>query len=222
MAECAGGPADGPYVIGLTGNIATGKSTVAAMLERLGACVIDADRLAHWTMRAGTGVNAGIAARFGADVLTRDGEIDRRRLGAIVFADAVALRDLEALVHPAVVKETLRRLQACQRAVAVVEAIKLLEAEMQRYCRAIWVVTSPRAVQMERLVRTRGLSEAEAILRIDAQPPQEDKVARADVVIDNGGNLEDTWRQVVRAWSAVPGVEPTTPGLTWAKQQEDS
>ncbi|MGI5916131.1 MAG: dephospho-CoA kinase [Anaerolineae bacterium] len=216
MAESTGKP----YVIGLTGNIATGKSTVAAMLERLGACAIDADRLAHRVMCAGTRVNALIAERFGADVLTPDGEIDRRRLGAIVFADPVALRDLERIVHPAVIDETLRCLQACDRPVAVIEAIKLLEAGMQRYCRAIWVVTSPREVQVERLMRTRGLSEAEANLRIDAQPPQEEKVARADVVIENTSDLEGTWVQVVRAWNDIPDAEPAPIDATWADRQE--
>lgn len=194
------------YVIGLTGNIACGKSTVAAMLRRLGACVIDADRLAHEAMRAGSEVHAGIVARFGRAILREDGEIDRAALGAIVFSDAEALADLERLVHPVVVAECLRRLAACGSAVAVVEAIKLLEADMHQHCDAVWVVACPREQQLARLMQTRGLDAEQAALRVDAQPPQALKAARADRVIDNGGALEDTWRQVLAGWNAIPGV----------------
>lgn len=196
------------YVIGLTGNIATGKSSVAAMLRRLGAYVIDADKLAHETMRAGSEVSRRIVARFGADILAADGEIDRAKLAPLVFSDMSALQDLERIVHPAVVAEALRRLRASDKAVGVVEAIKLLEARMDRYCQAVWVVTCTRQQQLERLMRTRGLSEAEAELRMNAQPPVEEKLARADVVIDNSRSLAETWNQVIRAWQAIPGVPP--------------
>src|SRR5690606_30854287 len=148
--------------------VATGKSTVAAMLESLGAEVIDADLLAHGVMRGGTAAHHGIVERFGPGVLGPNGEIDRRALGGIVFRDSAALGDLERLVHPAVVEETRRILAASDRPVAVVEAIKLLEANMHHHCDAIWVVTSPRRLQLERMVRTRGLTPAQAALRIDA------------------------------------------------------
>jgi dephospho-CoA kinase len=207
------------FVIGLTGNIATGKSTVMAMLARLGAFIIDADKLAHHLMRAGTPVHQRIVARFGAAVLAPSGEIDRARLGAIVFADAQALRDLEAIVHPAVVEETLALLRAATEPVAVVEAIKLLEAGMERTCQAVWVVAAPRAQQVERLMRTRHLAQTEAELRIAAQPPTSAKVARADVVIDNGGALADTWAQVVRAWNAIPGAPHVVPEVPWLDEE---
>jgi dephospho-CoA kinase len=206
------------FVIGLTGNIATGKSTVMAMLARLGAFIIDADKLAHHLMRAGTPLQQHIVVRFGAGVLAPSGEIDRARLGAVVFADAQALRDLEAIVHPAVVTETLALLRAVTEPIAVVEAIKLLEAGMARHCQAVWVVTTSRAQQVERLVRTRHLSPAEAELRIAAQAPATAQVARADVVIDNGGALADTWAQVVRAWNAIPGAPRVTPEVRWADE----
>ncbi|MHB1293656.1 MAG: dephospho-CoA kinase [Anaerolineae bacterium] len=209
------------YVIGLTGNIATGKSTVASMLGSLGACVIDADRLSHDTMLPGTDTHRRVVERFGERVLADHGGIDRRVLGAIVFADPAALRDLEGIVHPAVVAETLRRLEACCQPVCVVEAIKLLEAEMHHYCDAVWVVTSPHAQQVQRLVETRDLSVAEAEQRIDAQPPPEDKVSRASVVIDNGRDLAHTWDQVVRAWNAIPGV-PVADRDAWAPCQEQA
>jgi len=191
------------YVIGLTGNIATGKSTVAKMLGDLGAYVIDADKLAHQVMRAGTIVNRRVAARFGAEVCTPDGEINRKRLGALVFSDADALSDLDHIVHPAVIAETVRRLNVCSQTVCVIEAIKLLEADMHELCDVIWVVTSSRAQQIERLVRTRGLTVEQAELRIDAQPSVAEKVARADVVIDNSGELTETREQVLRAWNAI-------------------
>jgi dephospho-CoA kinase len=203
------------YLIGLTGNIATGKSTVAAMLSALSAEILDADRLAHWVMRAGTDVHWRIIARFGCQILAPDAEIDRARLGAIVFADPEALADLEALVHPAVVEETLRRIAQAQCQVFVVEAIKLLEANMHHYCHAVWVVTSTREQQIERLMSTRHLDRAGAELRIEAQPPSADKVARADVVIDNSGTPAQTWRQVLEAWNAIPGISPVSYDMPW-------
>ncbi len=189
-----------PYVIGLTGNIATGKSTVARMLAQRGACVIDCDKLAHEGMRAGTPVHRAIVARFGEGVLADDGEIDRRALGAIVFAEPSALADLEALVHPWVLQEARRRVAACGAPVAVIEAIKLFEAHLHADCDEVWVVTAPRAVQMARLMGQRGLAEGEAARRIDAQSAQESKAARADLVIENGGSLEALQAQVAAAW----------------------
>jgi len=207
------------YVIGLTGNIATGKSTVTDMLARLGACVLDADKLAHEVMLPGKEAYRQIVARFGKAILKPDGEINRQALGTIVFADTAALRDLEAIVHPVVVEESLRWLQACGKPVAVIEAIKLLEANMHRYCDAIWVVTSTREQQVNRLVTTRSLTTEQAALRIDAQPDPQEKTARADVIIDNSGSLEATRAQVLRAWSAIPGVPPAT---TIPKAEGDS
>lgn len=204
-----------PYVIGLTGNIATGKSTVAAMLQRLGADVLDADKLAHQVMRAGTDVQRSIVARFGPAIVGADGEIDRAALGQIVFSDPRALADLEALVHPAVIAETRRWLGDVTAPVAVVEAIKLLEAGMRADCNAVWVVTSPRPVQEERLRTTRGLTADQARARIDAQPPQADKVRVADLVIDNGGSLEETWRQVLQGWNALPGLSRAAADAPW-------
>ena len=188
------------HVIGLTGNIATGKTTVARMLDELGATIIDADKLAHEVMRPGTEVHRAIVARFGSKVLADDGSIDRKTLGTIVFADRKALADLEALVHPAVEQTLLAQLDQAQTDVAVVEAIKLLEAGLDRYCDAIWVTTSPREQQIERLMLTRGLTREQALLRMDAQPSPEAKVARADVVIDNSGSLARTSAQVAHAW----------------------
>jgi len=193
------------YVIGLTGNIATGKSVVARMLERLGAMAIDADALAHEVMGKGPPIWQAVVNEFGEGILCRDGSIDRKKLGDIVFADEAALRRLEAIVHPAVIAHTEELIESSQKPVVVVEAIKLIEAGMDRACDALWVVTCRKEQQLARLVEQRGLTEGEARQRIEAQPPQEAKLALADVVIDNSGSLEETWRQVKREWEQVTG-----------------
>ncbi|MCL6432106.1 MAG: dephospho-CoA kinase [Anaerolineae bacterium] len=197
------------YVIGLTGNIATGKSTVARILADLGALVIDADRVAHATMRPGTAVWEEIRRAFGPDILLPDGHIDRRRLAEIVFRDPAALSLLEQIVHPAVRRLLQRRLQRLRRRprpprVVVIEAIKLLEGGLRPLCDQVWLVVAPRELQIERLVRTRGLAPEEAAVRIDAQPPAEPKLQVADVVIRNEASLADLERQVREAWERLP------------------
>ncbi|MFL5806570.1 MAG: dephospho-CoA kinase [Roseiflexaceae bacterium] len=212
-----------PYLIGLTGNIACGKSSVLAMLEELGARVIDADRVTHELQRPGEPVYTAIVAEFGPDILTAPGgPIDRRALGAIVFADPAALRRLEQIVHPAVRERIMAWLEDVgvgsrelgdganqpptpnsQLPVAVIDAIKLLESGWKPLCDAIWVVTCMPEQQTERLIATRGMSAAEAHARLAAQPPQADKVAQADMVIDNSGTLDQTRRQVEAAWRAM-------------------
>jgi dephospho-CoA kinase len=187
-------------MIGLTGNIATGKSEVGRMLAELGARVIDADAVAHQVMRRGEPAYTAVVEAFGPGILRPDGEVDRARLGAIVFADAEALRRLEAIVHPEVIARVDALIREATEPVIVVEAIKLIEAGMHRNCHTLWVVTCPREQQIARLMRTRGLSEAEAVLRVDAQPPQAEKVALADVVIDNSHTLAETRRQVETEW----------------------
>jgi dephospho-CoA kinase len=203
------------YVIGLTGNIATGKSAVAAMLRALGAYVIDADELAHWAIRAGTPAHRRVVERFGCGVLRADGEVDRARLATVVFADARALADLEGIIHPVVVAESFRLLASSDGPVGAVEAIKLFEAGMHWRCDAVWVVTCSREQQVERLMRTRGMSRDEAELHISAQPPASAKLALASVVIDNSRTLEDAWRQVLRAWKAIPGAPMAPVDAPW-------
>ncbi|MDY7039646.1 MAG: dephospho-CoA kinase [Chloroflexota bacterium] len=187
-------------LIGLTGNIATGKSEVGRMLAELGARVIDADTVAHQVMHRGGPAYAAVVEAFGPGILRPDGEIDRARLGAIVFAGAEELRRLEAIVHPEVIIRVDALIREASESVVVVEAIKLIEAGMHRDCHALWVVTCPRRRQIARLMRSRGLSEAEAILRVDAQPPQAEKIALADVVIDNSHTLAETRQQVETEW----------------------
>lgn len=215
-------PFNGVYLIGLTGNIACGKSTVLGHLANLGAEVIDADRVTHELQQPGQPVYRAIVESFGQQILVEPGgRIDRARLGAIVFSDPQALRRLEQIVHPAVhqrmhqwLAEVARR--AAERRqqlptpeggealpVAVIDAIKLLEAGWKPLCDAIWVVVCPPEQQLERLMRTRGMSEEQARQRIAAQPPQREKVAQADVVIDNSTSLDALQQQVEAAWRAL-------------------
>jgi dephospho-CoA kinase len=212
-------PYKGLYLIGLTGGIACGKSTVLALLAERGAHVIDADHVTHEVQRPGHVVYDQIVAAFGAGVLTEPGgAIDRKKLGAIVFADPAALRRLEQIVHPAVhahlvawLDETAARVSEGERSpVAVIDAVKLLEAGWKSVCDAVWVVVCPLEQQVARLILTRGLSEDEARTRIAAQPPQNQRAALADLVIDNGGTLEATCVQVDAAWRNIvaPAGEP--------------
>lgn len=192
-----------PILIGLTGNIATGKSVVAQMLAELGAHVIDADKVAHEVMAPDGPAYEAVVDAFGRVILARDGTIDRGKLGAIVFRDPNALQRLEAAVHPATIAEVIRRIAQVTEPVIVVEAIKLIEAGMHRGYDALWVVTAPRAVQIARLVSTRDLTEEAAALRVDAQPPQQEKAAVADVVIINDGDLDTLREKVKAAWSEI-------------------
>ena len=211
-------PLNGLYIIGLTGNIACGKSTVLDLLRERGAHVLDADRVTHELQAPGQAVYHAIVAEFGPGILSApDGPIDRRALGAIVFADPAALRRLEQIVHPAVRERITAWLKSVGDGssshlpspishlppVAVIDAIKLLEGGWKQICDAVWVVTCPPEQQLARLISTRGMREDEARARIAAQPPQADKVAQAGVVIDNSGSLEATRRQVEAAWQAI-------------------
>ncbi len=191
------------YIIGLTGNIATGKSLVGRMLGELGATVIDADALVHELQRKGTSTYDAIVTAFGPDVLDRDGEIDRKALGAIVFADSAKLRVLEAIVHPAVALESQKRIHAAPTRIVVYEAIKLIEAGRADMCDAIWVVTASPEFQLDRLMRLRKLSSADARQRIAAQPPPTEKIKWATVVVDNSGSIETTRQQVKAAFEAI-------------------
>ena len=195
--------AERPILIGLTGNIATGKSLVAQMLAELGAFVIDADRVAHEVMAPDGPAYDAVIEAFGRDVVAPDGTIDRGKLGEIVFRDPKALERLEKAVHPATIAEVTLRILQATKPVVVVEAIKLIEAGMHRAYDALWVVTAPRSLQIERLVNERGLAEEEAALRVDAQPPQEEKAAVADLVIVNDGSVEALREKVQAAWAEI-------------------
>lgn len=191
-------------VIGLTGGIAAGKSAVAARLAELGAVVIDADRLAREVVEPGTPGLAAIAHRFGDAVLAPDGSLDRARLGSIVFADDSARRDLNAIVHPAVqrrydelVAEAFAR---DPEAIVVYDVPLLAEARAASDFSLVIVVDAPPEVRLERLVSLRGMDRSEARARIEAQIPDADRRAMADVVIDSSGTLDHTLEQVDAVW----------------------
>ena len=191
------------YLIGLTGNIATGKSTVRQALAEHGAATVDADALAHEVMLPGTEVFHRIVGRFGPIVVGPEGTIDRPVLRDLVFSDPRALRDLEGIVHPAVGAQWRLRLVAQARPVGVVEAIKLIEAGYHRECDELWVVTAPPEQQWARLKATRGWSEEEAWRIIRAQPPPSEKVAQAGICLANDGDLGNLWAQVEREWQRI-------------------
>ena len=194
------------FRIGLTGGIGCGKSAVGAMLSELGAEYLDADQIVHRLLASGSPLIDRVVARFGSEVLAADGGIERRKLAAIVFADPLALRDLEALLHPAVREIVHQRLAATTAAAVVVDAIKLIEGGLYREMDQVWVVTCPPTEQLRRLTDQRGMSEEEARARLSNQPPQETRLPYADVVIDNGGSLEATREQVRRAWARTAGA----------------
>jgi dephospho-CoA kinase len=201
----------GKYVIGLTGNIATGKSVVRRMLEHLGAYTIDADTLSHRAISKGAPGYQMVVETFGKFVLDVNGEIDRVKLGRIVFSDPDALKHLESIVHPLVEHAVDLMVQRASQRVVVIEAIKLLEGKLVNACDTIWVTYSPELVQKTRLMQKRSMPELEALQRIQSQPSQQGKTAAANVVIQNAGSFEDTWKQVVAAWKVISPTSDTTP-----------
>ena len=197
------------YLIGLTGNIATGKSTVCDILTQLGARIIDADLVAHGVLRRGSPAWQSLVEAFGNDILQYDGTVDRRKLGAVVFNDATKLRTLEQITHPAVgrelallVHDALDAPDAAD-AILVIEAVKLYESGIYEFMDALWVVTAPREEQKRRLMQERGMREADAEARLQSQPPLDEKLKHANVVIDNGGSIEELRRQVMRAFAEI-------------------
>lgn len=190
-------------IIGLTGNIATGKSAVMRMAAAQGAFTLDADGVVHGLLEGDETIQQAVIAEFGPDVGRTDGRIDRPALGGIVFNDPAALARLEAILHPAVRLEIARSVNETTSDVVMIEAIKLLEGPLAEACDQIWVTTCPMPVQMERLRVCRGLDEREARARIDAQPPQAEKIARADVVINTDGPMRETQAQFDTAWATV-------------------
>ncbi len=202
----------GKFIIGLTGNIGTGKSVVRRMLEHLGAYGIDADTLGHRAIARGAPGYAPVVSTFGRFVLTPEGEIDRVKLARLVFSDPEALAQLERIVHPLVEQAIDLIIQRSSQKVIVIEAIKLLETNLRKNCDSIWVTFAPPEIQMARLIQNRKHSENEARQRIMAQPSQERKMAAAQVLIRNVSSFEDTWRQVAIAWQKyVPASETAAP-----------
>jgi dephospho-CoA kinase len=196
-----------PFLLGLTGNIACGKSTVGQVLaDRYGAEYVDADRLVHALYAAGTPETAAIAARFGAELLRPDGTIDRRHLGDIVMTNPSALRELERILDPGVSRAIAARVAHTTARVVVLDAIRLIESGLADRCDTVWVVVCDPALQLHRLQASRGLSADQALLRIAAQRPVDEKLRRADAAITNNGSPDDLAREIDAAWQAT--VQP--------------
>lgn len=195
------------YLIGLTGGIASGKSTVARRLYEHGAIHIDADQLARKVVEPGTPGLAAIVEAFGAGVLRPDGALDREKLGAIVFGDDQARAKLNAIVHPAV-RELSAKLFAKAEAedpdaVVVYDVPLLVEANVDHRFDLVVVTDAPRRTQVKRLVEQRGLDPLQAEARVDAQTGRDERLAIADVVIDTDGSLGHTMSQTDALWSRI-------------------
>ena len=193
-------------LIGLTGNIASGKTEVAKMLAERGATIIDADELAREAVRPETQALRDIVKRWGSDVLKQDGSLDRQALRQIVFADQSELDALNRIVHPGVTRLRDRAIaRAKERGDPIVVCVipLLFERNLVDEFDAIVLVDAPRPVRLERLVTSRGLEETEAMNMIAAQMPAELKRARADHCIDNTGSLDDLERDVDALWSSL-------------------
>ena len=188
------------FIIGLTGNIATGKSVVMKMLENLGAHTIDADKVAHSAMTKKAPAYQEIISEFGNEIVGQDGEIDRNKLSKIVFDDLEKLKKLEEILHPLVRRAVRYLIRKSSKQVVVIEAIKLLESPLKDQCDSIWVVSSDVETQISRLAINRSMSEEEARARLANQSSQAEKIRQANVIIQNDASLVDTWKQVLAAW----------------------
>jgi dephospho-CoA kinase len=183
--------------VGLTGGIASGKSTVSGILAELGAVVIDADQIAREVVARGTPGLAAVVDEFGPDLLTPDGDLDRPAMGALVFADPSARKRLEAIIHPLVHRRSAELEEDAPPGSVVVHDIPLLaEVGRAQQFDAVVVVDAPTDVQVARMVGDRGWTREDAEARIAAQAPREDRLAIATHVIDNTGSLEDLRRRV--------------------------
>jgi dephospho-CoA kinase len=194
-----------PYVLGLTGNIASGKSTVGLMLLEMGADLyIDADRVVHELYLPGQPLVAKLAGAFGPEIVDQAGGVDRKILGRMVFGNPSELRRLEQIVHPAVQTALMANLRQLSEigpdAVGILDAVKLVESGYGQLLQSYWLVICSPAVQLERLVKLRGIPLSEAELRLQSQPDLESKRAQAAEVIDNDGNLDQLRAQVSAAW----------------------
>ena len=193
-------------VVGLTGGIASGKSTVSRMFQRKGARVVDADQLARRIVEPGRPAYRDIVRTFGKQILQRDGTLNRKRLGQQVFADPKKLAQLNRITHPRIARAArreIRRHRAAGVPLVIYDAALLVEAGWHRKLDKVVVVSVPQKVQVERLAARDGVSRAAALQRVRSQLPLSAKLALADHVINNGGSLKQTQSQVNRLWRAL-------------------
>ena len=193
-------------VIGLTGGIASGKSTVSRMLSELGAVVIDADRVGHEAYRPHTDTWREVVATFGSGILGENEEVDRRKLAEIVFNDPKALEQLNRITHPIMHRLMEQRIEALRRqqvAVVVLEAAVLIEANWTDLVDQVWVTIAPEATVIDRLCSQKGFTEEQARARINSQMPMAERLKHADAVIENDSDLDTLRRRVEGLWQKV-------------------
>lgn len=191
------------FILGVTGNIATGKSTVVEMLVDKGAHHIDSDVVYHVLVAPGMPLLTELVEHFGSGILASDGSLDRKALGAIVFSDKSKLAELDALTHPAVIAEADRRAFAIADGVVILDAVKLIESGHYEVCDAVWLITAPIETQVQRLMARNHLDESEARRRVAAQSPLGPKREVADLEIVNDGSIEDLRAKVDAAWASL-------------------
>lgn len=190
-------------VIGLTGGIASGKSTVSTLLKSLGAVIIDADEISRKVMKKNTKVFDEIVEYFGDNILDKDGNIDRQKLGQIVFSNVDDLKILNDITHPAIINEIKKNLLILSKKkepIVVIDAALLLESGLDNLTDKIWLVKASEETQLKRLMRRDNIDERQAINRIKSQMPLKEKLKYADKIIDNDGNIEYTKKQVDNFW----------------------
>ena len=190
-------------VIGLTGGIGSGKSTVSRFLAQLGAVILDVDRVGHELLKPGTEVCCEVVAAFGRQILTPDGDIDRKKLGEVVFSHPESLSQLNQIMHPRIYDMVKAQLEEYRRqgvAVVVLEAPLLIEADWTSLVDEVWVTVASQSTVLRRLKEKFGLSEPEALVRIGCQLASEERVKHADVIIDTDCDLDELKAKVKELW----------------------
>lgn len=189
--------------VGLTGSIASGKSTVTNRLRALGAFVIDADAVSHEVTEIGAPALGEIAAVFGASVLREDGSLDRAALSDIVFADSEKLQTLNAILHPRIFARMREQERESGAACVVYDVPLLMETGMDREMDEVWMVDAPKSVRLRRLMRRSGLTREQAMARMNAQLADEQKRRRADVILQNDGTVSELYGKVDALWQGL-------------------
>jgi dephospho-CoA kinase len=197
------GPSTPPYVIGLTGPIASGKSTIAQMLRQRSAEVIDADRVYRCLLAPGSTLWKRVVERFGPAIVGPDGDIDRAALADIVFTDPKALADLDRITHPAVIAEIRDRIAQTSSPLVVLEAVKLVQSGLASDVDALWFISADPETRLRRLMSRSGIDEEQARVRIAAAPSTVPKGVEVDTIIDTSGDLASTMSAVDNAWRAL-------------------
>lgn len=193
-------------VIGLTGGIASGKSTISSMLKELGASIVDADLIARSVVQKGEKAYNEIVQYFGEKILMPNGEINRKKLGHIVFSDHAKLEKLSSITHPQIInkiKEKVEEYRSEGAKVIVIDAAILIESGLNSYCDSIWLVSVDKEIQLSRLMERDKFAYIDALNRINAQYSIEEKVQFADVIIDNSKPIEEVKKKIKELWNII-------------------